>query len=84
VGKALRLIVVVLAVAAVATILITPSTADDAVGVTHRVHSALALAVPVNLLSPPLQISPPQVLDSLTSHRLLPSDLLDLVCQRLC
>lgn len=83
-GKALRFIVVLLAVTAVATILITPSTADDAVGVTHRVHSALAFTVPVNLLSPPLQISPPQVLDSLTSHPLLPSDLLDLVCQRLC
>lgn len=83
-GKALRFVVVALAVAAVATILITPSTADDAVGVTHRVHIALTITVPVSLLSPPLQISPPQVQDSLTSHRQLPFDLLDLVCQRLC
>jgi hypothetical protein len=69
---------------AVVTILITPSIADDVPGVTHRGHTALVVISPANLLSSTPRVVTPQEVQGIDSQRTLPSDLLDLVCQRLC
>lgn len=83
-GRLLKSIVVLLIVAAVATILITPSAADDVPGVHHRSYpSPIAFIVAIGFAI--AAIFRAQYLSaSTTSHRLLPSELLDLVCQRLC
>jgi len=84
VGRPFRLVVLLLVVAAVVTILLTPTPNDDVLGVMHRNHSALAVVVAIGLLQAAVLIRSRHYPQNNSSRLSLSSNILELVCQHLC
>jgi hypothetical protein len=84
VGRYLKLAILLLVVAAVATILLTPSPSDDVPGVMHRNHGTVGLAVALGLVQLIAASRSSQVPLHPPIHPVLSSNFLELVCQHLC
>ena len=84
VGRLFKLIVLLLVVAAVATILLTPTPNDDVPGVMHRNHSSVAMVVAPGLLQVAVLIRSFHYPQNNASRPTLSSNILELVCQHLC
>jgi hypothetical protein len=84
VGRFVKIVVLLIVVAAVATILITPTTSDDVPGVMHRNHSPLAMVVAIGLVQLVALSQSFHRFQDHHSHQFLCSNFLELVCQHLC
>ncbi len=73
-----------LMVTAVATILITPSTADDVPGVMHRSHTPMTPAVLIGLMPLASIARSIHLLKEVAAHELLQGNLLEFECQHIC
>ena len=84
VGRFFKIFVLLLVVASVTTILLTPSPSDDVPGVMHRNHSPVAMAVAICLLQAASLVGSHLRLQD-SSSRILPAlNFLELFCQHLC
>ena len=84
VGRYCKIVILVLVVTAVTTILLTPTPTDDVLGVMHRNHSPVVVAVAIDLVQLAALISPSHRSQNSPSHRLLSPNFLEFVCQHLC
>jgi len=84
VGRYFKIAVLLLVVAAVATILLTPSPSDDVPGLMHRNHSTVVMAVAIGLVQVTALSRSSQVPLHSPRHPMLSSNFLELVCQHLC
>jgi nitrate reductase gamma subunit len=84
VGRLFKIAILLLVVAAVTTILITPTLSDDVPGLVHRNHGSVAMVVAIGLVEVAALIRSCCRREDDSSHELLTSNILELVCQRLC